>query len=343
MRILHKDINQGDVKVKVEHADDLWYLQKLVEAGDIVRGKTMRKIKLGKGGDRKQRTERKNVFLEVEVEDVEFHESSTVLRVKGQTVAEEEDVPKGSYHTFNVDEGTVIELHKEWWSPLDLKHLDEAKAATGRDVLIVCHNREEAVFGQLTSRGVEELSTLSGSVAKKRVEDQAQGNFYEEVAGRIEEYVERLDPRHVVLASPSFWKEYVMPHLSDQVKNITTQATCSNVERGLHEVVNRPELEHVLEEDRTRREQGLLGEIKEAIAKDRACYGIDDAEEKAQIGAVELLLVSEEFLRNDRDRVSDLMQQVEEMDGEVHIVSDEEVRTEVDNLGGVAGTLRWEA
>ena len=37
MRVLHKDPNTGEIKVRVENADDLWHLHNLVLPGDHVR------------------------------------------------------------------------------------------------------------------------------------------------------------------------------------------------------------------------------------------------------------------------------------------------------------------
>jgi protein pelota len=349
MRILHRDLKQGEVKVKVEHIDDLWYLSKLVEVDDRVSGKTERKIKIGGENDRNQRVSRKQVYLTVAVEKVDFHESTNVLRVKGQTVTEVEDVPKGSYHTFNVDIGCVITITKDKWTSLHLDKLDEAVAASGRKVLIVCHDREHATYGLLTSRGVEEISSVTGEVAKKRVEDQAGDDFYEHVASTLSQYDERIQPGHVVVASPSFWSDYVMPHLADDLREKAVTATCSTVgKRGLHEVVNRPELEQVLAEDRTRKEQQYIETIMHAINEEKACYGLADCREKVQIGSVERLFVSEGFMRElrDEERFGELeavMDQVEEMSGETHIISNEEPMEKLDNLGGVAGTLRWSA
>jgi stalled ribosome rescue protein Dom34 len=63
---------------------------------------------------------------------------------------------------------------------------------------------------------------------------------------------------------------------------------------------------------------------------------------------VERLFVSEGFMRElrDEERFGELeavMDQVEEMSGETHIISNEEPMEKLDNLGGVAGTLRWSA
>ena len=43
MRVLHRDLKEGEVRLKVQNADDLWHLFNLVEAGDLVRAYTFRR------------------------------------------------------------------------------------------------------------------------------------------------------------------------------------------------------------------------------------------------------------------------------------------------------------
>ncbi len=349
MKILEKKLKQGVVKVKTENLDDLWYLSNIIEEGDVARSKTERKIKLGGENERNQKVVRRYVWLTLEVDKVEFHKHSNVLRVKGKIIQAPDEVDQGSYHTFNVDENYTITIQKEKWPKYLLEKLNEASQRVGKNVLLVCHNREEATFGLLTQRGLEVLSEIKGEVEKKRVENQAKGNFYQDVASALENYDEKFEPSQIVVASPGFWKEYLMKELSEGLKEKVFQASCSVVgERGLKEVVNRPELKKVLEKDRTRKEAGLLDEITEAISKDKACYGFEDCKEKVEIGSVEKLAVSNNYVvkmreEEDYEKVDELMKQCENMSGEVHLISSEEEANKLDNLGGVAGVLRWEA
>ena len=76
MKLLHTDFKKGEVKVKIENLDDLWYLSQIVEKNDLVKGRTLRKIKTGEETQRKQKAEKKAVFLLIEVEKVEFSKTS---------------------------------------------------------------------------------------------------------------------------------------------------------------------------------------------------------------------------------------------------------------------------
>ena len=47
MKLIFSDFKKHTAKVKVENLDDLWYLNQIIEKNDIIKGKTLRKIKIG--------------------------------------------------------------------------------------------------------------------------------------------------------------------------------------------------------------------------------------------------------------------------------------------------------
>ena len=65
MRITHRDLKAGKIKIKVETLDDLWYLSSLIEEKDHIAGPTERKIKIEGGSERNQSVFRKTVFMEI--------------------------------------------------------------------------------------------------------------------------------------------------------------------------------------------------------------------------------------------------------------------------------------
>ena len=60
---MHSDFKKGEAKVKIENLDDLWYLNQIIDSGDLVKGKTLRKIQIGQEGQRKQDSVKKSIFL----------------------------------------------------------------------------------------------------------------------------------------------------------------------------------------------------------------------------------------------------------------------------------------
>lgn len=347
MQIIKKNLRQGEMTIKINNQEDLWFISQVVEVDDSVKGKTERKIKIGKEDDRKQSITRKTVFLELKIEKIEFHKYSDNLRLSGIILAGPDDVPRGSHHTFNVETGTVITIKKAEWMNCQLEKLREATQKLKTNILMVLFDREEALFAVLKHQGYEVLTKFKGDVAKKSVETVTKKNFYTEIITKIKEYDKRIMPNNIIIASPSFWKEYLMKEMPADLKEKITLSTCSDIkETAIKEVLQRPELFKVLESDRAAKEVNIIEDLLKAIAKDQACYGIKECREKVEIGSVNELLVSYSFLHQMREKnqhkdVEKLMKLTEQMKGKVHIISTEETEKKLDGLGGIAGILRW--
>ncbi|MBS3126517.1 hypothetical protein J4453_03705 [Candidatus Woesearchaeota archaeon] len=68
MKRIHFDPKKGELKAEIENRDDLWHLGQLIDPGDRVKGKTLRKIKLGEKDQRTMNVIKKPVFMELAVE-----------------------------------------------------------------------------------------------------------------------------------------------------------------------------------------------------------------------------------------------------------------------------------
>jgi len=78
MRVIYKNLKGGEIKVLAENLDDLWYLSQVIDEGDLVSGKSFRKVKLGGESDRSSSV-KKPVFVKIVVEKIELADGS--LRV----------------------------------------------------------------------------------------------------------------------------------------------------------------------------------------------------------------------------------------------------------------------
>jgi protein pelota len=238
MKIIHKDLKQGKVKIRVDSLDDLWYLNALIEENNIVTGQTERKIKLGATTDRNQKVVRKKFFLGITVEKVEFHKYANILRVSGKIVSGPEDIARGSYHTFNVEEESTIVIIKEQWQRYHLEKLKEATETKQANIVICLVDREHAHFALMKKYGYEHIASMKGNVQKKDSPEKIKSNFYQEVIKQLEEYNTRYKLDKIVIASPGFWKQYIQEQTkkSNIAKKIIV-ATCSSVNKKAFEEV----------------------------------------------------------------------------------------------------------
>ncbi len=344
MKQLALKLKQGEAKVLVENPDDLWFLNNIIDKGDQVKGKTLRKLKVTEEAS----AERKKVFLAVQVEKVEF--TATELRVAGKVTEGPEDVPHGSYHTFSVEVGSTITIIKPEWLRYQLDYLKEATTAKVPKIVICVFDREEALFAKLARDGYEMLTTIKGKVAKKAVPEKVKDTFYEDIIRQLEDYDRRFGLDKIILASPSFWKEELYKVLRNQeLKKKIIQATCSGVdETAIAEVLKRKETQEALRQERVSREMAVVEDLFSKIAKQGpAAYGMKETSQAAEAGAVEHLLVTDKLIQKLREEnkfagLDSMMKQVDRTKGKVWIISSEhEGGKRLQGLGGIGAILRY--
>lgn len=348
MKIISQNIKKGEITLKVENSDDLWYLSHIIDKDDIIKGKTIRKIKIGKEEDRKSDVIKKTVFLKIKAEKIDFTESS--LRVSGKIIEAPEDIPLGSYHTFEFEENTVASIIKETWLKFQLDKLKEASQEKAGKIMIIVLDREEALFALMQREGYKLLTTIKGDVNKKAVEEKAKSSFYNEIISQIKEYDQRYSLSKIILASPIFWKEELIKELKDSnLKKKIIQATCSSAdENGINEVLKRPETQEALKQDRISQEINVVEELLKEIAKNNlATYGLKQTKEAVEAGAVRTLLITDNFIKKQREKenykqIDYILRNTESMKGNVIIISsDHEGGKKLDGLSGIAAILRY--
>lgn len=343
MKIIYKDLKHKTLKIKVDDSQDMWALSTIIEAGDFVSGMTERKIKLG-GSEDKSKITKRIVYLKIAVEKIDYDHT---LRVSGKIVEAPDDIPRGDYHTFDVFDGTVITVEKDSWTRYALKKLDDAVNVHLANILIVAFDREEAIFAVLKNQGYDVLLELKGDVSKKDMEEK-KTNFYQEIYTQVLEYDKKYLFDNVVIASPAFWKEYLVKEVKDDaLRKKIVLATCSSIDDGtISEILKRPELKTVLDKDKATRELKLIEELLGHISKDNATYGLREVSDKVASGNVSTLLISENLIlrmrrENKYDVLEELMNNVEAMNSEIRIISGEEAMKKLDGLTGIAALLRY--
>jgi len=350
MKVIHKNFKVGELKLQVSDMDDLWYLSHVIDSGDLVSGKTMRKVKVGSSENAK--VVKKPVFLEIEVERVEFHKFSNSLRVSGVVRSGPEDVPRGSHHTLDVNEGTTIKIKKNRWLKFQIDRIEEACVQQGVGVLVCVIDRDTAGFALLKKYGYDYLGDVDGVVQKKDDEKRVESEFYPLVAKSLKDYVDRYSAEKVIVASPSFWKEDFMKVLKKKFPEVASSvvlATCNATGRsGVDEVLKRDEVKTVLAQDRAAKEMRFVEELLAEISKDNlAVYGFKETKAAVDAGAVKTLLVTDELIQDMRQKdkyakLDEIMKSVEGANGSIHIISvDHDGGKKLKGLGGIGALLRY--
>lgn len=341
MKILKKDLKNGLVVVSPENLDDLWHLDKVIEEGDLVSASTTRKFVADSG-----KSERKRVNVSIRVESLELDASSERLHLLGtiESGRPEKYVSLGAHHSIDVGFGLSIGIIKQW-KKHHLQRLDEAVKASKRPKLvIVALDDEEAEVALVLDSGVRSLASIrSGKSGKQFEGGSKQGDYFSEVLGALK----RASAGKVVVAGPGFvkddFKEFCDEKEPGLSKKILVEGAGSGGSSGVKEVIKRGIVERVASDARLSRETLLVERVLKEIACEGAVsYGLKPVEKAIQCGAVEILLVSEDFFQKNRVKAEKLMVMAGNVRAKSHIInSEEEPGKKLDALGGVAALLRF--
>ncbi len=258
------------------------------------------------------------------------------------------DVDAGMYHTLNIEPYSELSIVKHWKADQIERIRDAIEAARLPEIEIVTIEEGEAAIGYLRQYGVEEISRVRQSSSGKREGTDARSDFFGEVASQLK-HAEKV--KTFVVAGPGFIKDDFVKYLRNNAREVAEKVivedTSSIGSSGFQEVLRRGAIERVAEEMRISREAKLIERLMVEIAADgKATYGYGQTKRAVEYGAVEILLIADETLRDFREKgtagIEHMMKDVERSRGRVVIFSTEfEPGQRLEKLGGVAGLLRF--
>jgi protein pelota len=345
MRISKRTLKgrEGEIALTPETLDDLWHLKYIVEPGDLVFALTKRRVEGATDKLRPEKIEKKPMRLGVRIESLEFHKFSNRLRLHGMIESGQE---VGAYHTLNIEEGTNMSVIKTWKND-QLERIKEAEAAAKRPrVVILAIEEGEASIGLVRYYGVEEYSQFKMGSGKG--ERSSREEFFNSVISQLSQAASGTEA--VIVAGPGFTKDDFMKHLETKNPELAarsrTEDTVSIGISGFQEVLRRGAVDRIVEESRISREARLIEELMAMIATNGAgVYGWDEVRRARDMGAVESLLITDELLREGREKGHDIdafLLSIEHTRGKVVVFSTEfEPGHRLHNLGGIAALLRF--
>lgn len=329
---------EGELKLVPESLDDLWHLKYVIEPGDVVYSLSKRVCE----SSDKLRSDKEMVTVRigVEVERVEFHKFANRLRISGKIVGGIED---SGYHTLNIGVGKELSIIKEWKKEQLDRIRNAVKASSQPEIVIVTIEEGDAIIGVLRQWGVEEVTSIRKSYGK---ESSSRTEFFSEVLSALR----NMEFMYLVVAGPGFTKEDFLKFLKERDPEIAKKcilANCSTIGvRGFVEVLRRGVISRIAKDVRIIEEAEYMERLLEGVAKEeKVAYGLEEVKKAYEYGAIDVLLVADEFLREERERwdVDSLLERVEEMGGKVVIMSTEfEPGKRLMALGGIAALLRFD-
>jgi len=357
VKIIAKKTRRETVILQVETLDDLWILYNLIQVGDRIEGKTPRRIIATDHEDDKG--ERRVIHLKIVVEQIEFHEFANRLRAKGKIVEGPDDIiTLNSYHTFNIEEGSVFSLIKDEWTSQEWKMLDDAeKRKMVQKVLVIAIDAGDATFGEIGDYYTKTSITVSEHIPGKRYGDvkddsEARNAFFAEVFKVIETMLHATKYTKIVIAGPGFTREHFMEYCIKKNPTLKPLLMTENVSSatvsGIHELMHKQTIQLLLKDTRIVEESNLVEEFFTRLGKETQdiAYGYDEIKKAADMSAIQDLLITDEVMRRvnaQKDQVIfDLLKNIEVNRGKITVISTlHDAGKKIKGLGGMAATLRF--
>ncbi|KAG2487184.1 hypothetical protein HYH03_014162 [Edaphochlamys debaryana] len=355
---------EGFVKLLPEDPEDMWHVYNLAREGDHVTATTFRKVLLDKGTGAE--SERLKLKLTLQVEGIEFDAEGGVIRIKGRNLTESEHVKLGAYHSLELELGRAFSLWKAAWDALDIERVRQATdvslSADLAAVLITEGLAHVCLVGGATTliraRIEANLPRKRGAAALGY--DKAWSKFMEHVFNAVQRHVDFGVVKCLVIAGPGFakdqFKEYleaeavrreVRPLIENKDKVLLAPASTA-YKHSLKEVLSCPGIASRIKDTKAAREVVALQEFYDLLATDssRAFYGPGHVFAAAEMGAIQVLLISDSLFRVNnvakRKKYAELVEGVREAGGEALVFSAMHVSGEqLNQLSGIAAVLRF--
>jgi protein pelota len=345
VKVVFKDIKNGEIKLIPENLDDIWHLYNIIEEGDIVRGVTFRTDEQKDDKIRSKKSEKKRMKLGIKVEKVSFHEFSDRLHIHGTIIEGPQDL--GSYHTFNVDADKMdkFSIVKEKWKSHQLERIEEAvKQRTQPYVVFVSLDDDIATVAILRQSGVQWIANIDSNRSGKMYESTStEKDYFSEIISMIK--TNKAEESPLVVVGPGFTREHFIKYGKEHEQNIfkknMTHATGSAGMNGIHEVIKSGVVEKITKDNRVSFETRLVEKLFEEIKKDGpAAYGKNEVNEALSKGAVEHLLILDIIVRSaDGEKLLVLAQQTK---SNFTIINNmHEAGKKFEGIGGIGAFLRF--
>lgn len=343
MKILKIDRKNQFFEVIPQILDDFWHLEKVLEKGDIVTGRTFRKIKPKEAG---QEPIKQKITVDLQVEEIVFDSFDGSMRVAGLIVGgyPDEFIELNAHHSLSLDLGKKVKVKKNELKDYQIERLKKAEASHAKaKVTVVLLDDEHANIALLSDYGLQEKAGITGSRQGKQFKENPKNEqtYFDEIISKVKEM--GLDK--LIIAGPGFTKENFNKYLDE--KNLDLQiimeATNSVGKTGFNELMKKDIGSKAIQELEIVKESKLVEKLFAEISKEGLiAYGFDDVKHAVEIGACEELLLTDKLLTEKRDELEELMNLTEKMKGKLHIISSEhDAGKQLHNIGGIACFLRY--
>jgi protein pelota len=325
--------------IRLEHEDDLYHLNLLLDENDTVRALTERREASQTDRLRSERGKKQKMKLTINVNKVEYQSFGQRLRCHGVIAIGERD--QGSHHTLILEPGDDFDIRKVNWLTHHKKRLREA-AQPVVTALAICIESDSIVIAELRTYGLRELKTLNRAGSGKATGGEELNEFYIRTVKQIVDV--HIKNSVMVVVGPGFLKDDFVIVAKKEASDIFSGCIVENSGQGgmagINEAISRGTLPKAVSQIKIQEEMNAVELLKDAIAKDLATYGKIHVKNALENGAAEKLLILSENTRTKEGRL--LLKLAEDNRTEIVEISSHHHGGEMLNgLGNIAVILRY--
>ena len=329
------------VRLRLEHEDDLYHLDLLLEPGDAVRASTERREAAQADRLRAERGRKKKLTLTLEIEKVEYQPFGQRLRCHGPITEAKRDV--GQHHTLLLGPGDDLTLAKPEWAPHHKRRLREAAQPAVR-ALAVAVEADSVVLAEVRPYGIRELRALNRAGGKGAGGETQKAFFARVITSVADALGSGSAGAALIVIGPGFLKEDLLKQAHADAPEQWGSATVVTAGQGglagIHEALRSGKLPQAAAQAQLQRELEAVELLSNALARDRATYGAAQLRAALEAGAGERLLILAPETRSPQGR--QLLALAEQARTEVIEVSPHHHGGEIlVGLGGAAAVLRY--
>lgn len=345
MKVLEDPTNEGAIRIRIDSPDDLWYIHQVLEKGNIVGSHTFRKLESKDDMLRSDNQPRIRVYLKIRLEESEFHPFTDALRIKGSIVEGPPDI--SGHHTINANMGSILDIWKEDISQSDRELIDDAcRSGSAMSAIAVSIDDESAEVYRLREYGAERIAEVrSGQGGKMYKSDDRWAKYYEDITEVLMQ--SSGDDTLLIISGPGFFKEKLSKALTATGSKVQQRIHLLNSSSGglsgLKESLSSGKgMSEVVGDIRFVRENQVMEDLMSRIGKGSgAAYGIEEVSRALEIGAVEVLLITDALFKEKIGK--DLLEKSRMMGSSSMIIStSHEMGEMLGKIGGAGALLRFE-
>ncbi|MBT60994.1 MAG: hypothetical protein CMA63_05525 [Euryarchaeota archaeon] len=352
MRILKRELQLWRLRVETE--DDLWTLARLARKGMSLGmlGERRDQTTGGEEGGRAKSAERKKMWIRLNIEHTEYQTFTELLRVHGTIDEAKFDI--GLHHTHTIELRDEIELsfHKPFSeSDEELLRLAE-RSNSNINVAMAVVEMDEIVLFTVTSRGLREGATWTmrggGKRGDIRQSSKIAATFRASVIVALTDSIGDETP--LIVCGPGHARDALMNDLRDagETRFMKSIATSMAGRAGANEILREGLAGDLLNEYSITKETALLEEAWTRLSTtETVAYGKSSLSLAMKEGAIEMLLISADLLRNEDDKIDGVtwMEWVRGLSqigaGMMQCSIDHDAGQQLEGFGGVVALLRY--